>query len=475
MRDCQLEDGVTGFKCKNGLCIPRGSVCDGTEQCDDGTDESVDLYGGCNLFPSDTDSCDSIGGQRHFVCPADEAVCIPESLLSAGDFNSSDPASCRLCQERSEWRCDDGRCINGTFHRDGRPHCRDSSDEVPFNIYWYYILSATVGIVITGICFSLLCRYLNERNLMTCFYSSSCNSSRTVKTYNSVSKDTPANVGDTVDSAADVAASEFEDDFPDIPCELIELFEDTNSWLEEEDGKMPKTLKPEKMKEAVKKYIFIHTDPIQYHNLYMYFAHRSATLKELNRVMKYLLDWEGDIHGENKLEIIKCWRLHLGVSAMTQRVLDSVADTKSLDDQVDEAVDPARKLIRKWRRSFLNLKPMEDSFIYKSSSIIYFSLVPVIEGSFFYFERFKNLIYIHIFYSALIDLSKDDPLKHTFEFSLVLFMSLAVGLVQLINILLSTYYAENILEVDRESICKKFTFKKICFKLLAVVLSPWPS
>ena len=402
------------------------------------------------MFPDNNiGSCDSLGGKRHFQCPGDKAVCIPADITLAPDFNSSSGESCRLCQDRTEWRCNDGRCINATLYRDGRPNCRDASDEVPFKIYWYYILSATFAVVITGICVSLICRHL----------SGSLYSSATTAL---------ADIGDTVDGPVG-----FEEEFPDIPCELIELFEDDQNWMEEEDGKTLKRLKPEKLKEAVKKYIYLYTDPIQYHNLYMYLAHRSATLKDLNRFVKYLWDWEGDIHGENRLEILKAWRLHLGVSAMTQRIMDSVADSKSLDDQVDEAVDPARRMLRKWRRQMLKLKPLEDHWIYKSCSISYFSLIPVIEGSFFYFERFKNLIYIHIFYTALQDLSKDDPLRHTFEFSLVLFMSLAVGVVQLLNVSLSVYYAEEILEVGHERSCRGFTLKKVCFKLLAGVLSPF--
>ena len=70
-RDCQLEDGARGFKCKNSLCISREFVCDGTKQCTDETDESLEPYGGCNMFPDKSDGCLSIGGERHLQCTAD--------------------------------------------------------------------------------------------------------------------------------------------------------------------------------------------------------------------------------------------------------------------------------------------------------------------------------------------------------------------------------------------------------------------
>ena len=408
---------------------PSLLVCDGVTDCPAGSDESVAPHGGCNLVPTDTDTCASIGGQRHFRCPADEAVCIPESLLSAGDFNSSDPASCRLCQERSEWRCDDGRCINGTFHRDGRPHCRDSSDEVPFNIYWYNFLPATVTIVILVLCVSLLSRTVNNN----------------------------VHDGAALKADGDVpdGASRVEDWAPDIPIELIALFEDHN-WSK--DGNW--TLKPDIVKEAKKKYLMsIHQEPILYYHLYKYLTFRFPTVTELRRVVQYLLDWERDIYGGKKKEVLKSWRLRLGDSDLTKRIIESVADKKGLDVQIEEAIDPVRK--------FFKRKAKHEGKLSKICSILYFSMIPAIEGSFFYFERFKNIIYIHIFYTALNDLSEGNPSEYSFEFFLVLFMSLSVGFVQIFNIFLSVYFTENILEIETKN-----NNKKIGFMVLSAMVSP---
>ena len=109
---------------------------------------------------------------------------------------------------------------------------------------------------------------------------------------------------------------------------------------------------------------------------------------------------------------------------------------------------------------------------FKVLTFFYLTVVPLIELFLFYLERFKNVIYIHFFYTALTELSRDNPQKYSFEFSLVLFMSVAVGLVLLLHILLSVYYAENILKNILESGYRKLS-RTICSRLLAGILSPF--
>ena len=36
------------------------------------------------------------------------------------------------------------------------------------------------------------------------------------------------------------------------------------------------------------------------------------------------------MHGANKKEVVKCWRLHLGASNLTSMVINSVADEQTL-------------------------------------------------------------------------------------------------------------------------------------------------
>ena len=168
------------------------------------------------MFPDNNiGSCDSLGGKRHFQCPGDKAVCIPADITLAPDFNSSSGESCRLCQDRTEWRCNDGRCIKVTLYRDGRPNCRDASDEVPFKIYWYSFVLGAAGLVTIIMIFILLFRqttqYL-ENDLQ--------------------------DIEESVDGARE---------YSDIPTALLGLLEEDN-WSTEGTW----TLKPDILREAKK-------------------------------------------------------------------------------------------------------------------------------------------------------------------------------------------------------------------------------
>ena len=100
-------------------------------------------------------------------------------------------------------------------------------------------------------------------------------------------------------------------------------------------------------------YVLIHNDPVRYHHLYMYLANRSATSKELAKVTNYLYGWEKELHHMNKLEVIKCWRLHLGSSALTGMIINSVADKQSLASRCTNTFYPFRQFIRSCRRRLL--------------------------------------------------------------------------------------------------------------------------
>merc|ERR1712080_30470 len=98
------------WRCTNGLCIPKTSVCDGYKDCNpDGSDE----VGGCDLFPET--GCKSWQGQKFVKCQNDTDVCtLPQ-------FQDND---CRFCdadetQNQTKWRCNSGLCIDIKKHLDG--------------------------------------------------------------------------------------------------------------------------------------------------------------------------------------------------------------------------------------------------------------------------------------------------------------------------------------------------------------------
>jgi len=471
------------WKCKDGRCIEQQRVCDGTKHCDDGSDESLAEYDGCNRFPNDTDACPSWGGERYIRCPATADVCITPYL--AATTNESDPDSCRACKDPTEWRCNNGLCINGTLHRNGVPDCIDGSDEVQIDIRWYTILIATVLIVLSGLGASFTCRVLNKHNAKSWFHCNLCSSSKRkkVERYNSI----PGNSdkGDVVDGSGREQSKDTDNLYrtEDIPVDLITLLDDkVNNWEKKKRESVvaqiqgatysPTTLKPSIILEAKRMYVLIHNDPVQYHHLYMYLANRSATSKELAKVTNHLFGWEKEMHGMNKLEVLKCWRLHLGASALTGMIINSVADEQTLASRCTTTFYPFRQFIRSYRRRLLQVKPKEDSKFYSYATVAYSTILPFVEASFFYIEKIKNLIYVHIFLTALQDLSHNNVTEHPFEFSLIIFMCLAIGATQLLYLCYSFYFAEDIFEVGHEKNCKQSVGKNILFKILALLLSP---
>ena len=160
-------------------------------------------------------------------------------------------------------------------------------------------------------------------------------------------------------------------------------------------------LKSQIILEAKRNYVLVHNDSIRYYHLYMYFANRCSTVKELAKVTNHLFSWEMEMHRHNKLEVIKCWRLHLGCSSLTSNIINSVSDEPSFYSRCGTTFYPLRQCLRSVRRSLLKAKPKEDSAPHKVITLIYFTLLPFVGASLFYFELIKNLVYVHIFWSAL--------------------------------------------------------------------------
>ncbi|KAK9511107.1 hypothetical protein O3M35_005737 [Rhynocoris fuscipes] len=115
------------LQCDGSRCISKSWQCDGEKDCNDGTDELV------SVCSKETQTCSPDQFQCHSTKRCIPKAWVCDSQIDCGNNDSSDEVDCerRECLPIEEFTCANHRCIPSEYVCDTDNDCGDDSDEFP--------------------------------------------------------------------------------------------------------------------------------------------------------------------------------------------------------------------------------------------------------------------------------------------------------------------------------------------------------
>ncbi|KAL3243856.1 hypothetical protein MRX96_019670 [Rhipicephalus microplus] len=114
---------VTEFRCRNGQCIAGWRRCDGEPDCDDMSDEGRETCGEGETCHPDQFACKNRTG----ACMPSEWRC--DRVRDCADGSDEEGCPSATCSDGTEFACGNGRCVPKGWRCDGDDDCGDGSDE----------------------------------------------------------------------------------------------------------------------------------------------------------------------------------------------------------------------------------------------------------------------------------------------------------------------------------------------------------